>query len=487
MILSTYKDYGIMWDEKVFIAAGQYYLAAIFDFLNPGHNLPRVNLDSIPFIKSHLKAHGVILDIFFAAIILFFKLNTFEALHLLRAFLAIPIFILVALIVRKILNARAAYIAPAIMLCMPIFYGLMFVSPIDVPTALFFAIAVSYFSYFLYSNQKLKSQIIFGLIFALLINQRLIFIYLLLTSLFIIFLIERKKVLTKILTILVSTLFFMHLTHPYLFTHPVTGLWDMIIEAQKFPFEASVLFEGKSFLPRSLPWYYLPKTMIITTPLSILFLFFVGNFALIKSYLNEKGNSRKKFIYLYILLIFYLPFILVFIIKPPLYDSWRQFLFLVVPIAIISSYGFDFILKTRNNLIKIIILGLIFFNFMQTASEMKALHPYEYIYYNQLVGGLPGAYGKYETEYLGLAYKEAAEWFNQNVNDGKSVYKIKTEGDPLSSIYYFKKNMHLVGAAENADYVFVFTRWNMDKLYDGKIIHTIKRQGVPLIFIKKVR
>ena len=26
-------------------------------------------------------------------------------------------------------------------------------------------------------------------------------------------------------------------------------------------------------------------------------------------------------------------------------------------------------------------------------------HPYEYIYYNQLVGGLNGAYGNYETDY----------------------------------------------------------------------------------------
>jgi len=38
------------------------------------------------------------------------------------------------------------------------------------------------------------------------------------------------------------------------------------------------------------------------------------------------------------------------------------------------------------------------------------LHPYQVAYYNVLVGGLSGAAGRFETEYSGVAYREALLW-----------------------------------------------------------------------------
>ena len=38
------------------------------------------------------------------------------------------------------------------------------------------------------------------------------------------------------------------------------------------------------------------------------------------------------------------------------------------------------------------------------------LHPYQVAYYNVLVGGLAGAAGRFETEYSGVAYREALLW-----------------------------------------------------------------------------
>ena len=39
--------------------------------------------------------------------------------------------------------------------------------------------------------------------------------------------------------------------------------------------------------------------------------------------------------------------------------------------------------------------------------DMIALHPNEYVYFNQIAGGLPGAFGRYDTDYYGNSYKEA--------------------------------------------------------------------------------
>jgi len=120
-----------------------------------------------------------------------------------------------------------------------------------------------------------------------------------------------------------------------------------------------------------------------------------------------------------------------------------------------------------------------------TIVEMIKLHPYQYIYYNELVGGLKGAYGQYETDYWGKAYKEATEWFNKNINDQKKLYTIKLEGNSISSTYYFKPNMKSTENIRDADYVFTFSRWNLQTFYKGKIIKKIERDGVPLIFIIK--
>ena len=117
---------------------------------------------------------------------------------------------------------------------------------------------------------------------------------------------------------------------------------------------------------------------------------------------------------------------------------------------------------------------------------MIQLHPYEYIYYNSLVGDLKGAYGKYETDYWGLGYKEAVIWFNENVNDPKKQYQIFVEGDPLSSSYYFKPNMKLTTDLLKADYLFTFTRWNFHLRHPGKTIYAVKREGVSLVFIKEL-
>jgi len=42
------------------------------------------------------------------------------------------------------------------------------------------------------------------------------------------------------------------------------------------------------------------------------------------------------------------------------------------------------------------------------------LHPYEYMYFSPLVGGVPGATGKYDMDYWGVCNKLSAEWLASN-------------------------------------------------------------------------
>ncbi|MBI4009032.1 glycosyltransferase family 39 protein [Candidatus Roizmanbacteria bacterium] len=509
IIFLTYKDYGIAWDEKVYIQVGRHYLIQIFNLFRIPHNLTEST-----FIHGgvHIRTHGVFFDLITLLSTLPFKKFTFELYHLIKALYSVLIFVFLYLIISKLTSKVYGLISVVFLLLIPSFFTFIFVNSIDIPTTLFFTLALWYLFYFLDSNQNIAKQIIFGLIMALIINQRAVFWYLMILNLLFLLILnlrKNKKSLKQLaieqLTIFISTIFFMHFTHPYLFTHPIVGILDMIRESLKgFPFGAAVLFEGTFYQAgvNPLPWYYLPKMILITTPIIFHILFLIGNLVIFSSTFknvlipsmqrsSKDGNSR--WIQLYLMMIFYVPIILVILFRPTLYDSWRQFLFLIIPMIIIAMFGLKslFSFKIGNWSLEIghwkLITGLlVIISLLFTVKEMITLHPYQYLYFNSLAGGLKGASGKYETDYLGLGYKEGVEWFNENVNDQKKAYKIFVEGDPLSSTTYFKPNMHLTTNVNEADYIFTFTRWSFHLRHPGKTIYTVKREGVPLIFIKKI-
>jgi len=127
---------------------------------------------------------------------------------------------------------------------------------------------------------------------------------------------------------------------------------------------------------------------------------------------------------------------------------------------------------------------------------MVRLHPYEYVYYNQFIGGLPGAYGKYETDYWAVSYYEATRMLVKYLKDenpknfSSTKYIVYAEGPDQSASYYFPENLSIRKGhlRWDSEFVVVFTRFNSFKnpAY-GKNILTVERFGVPLSFVKDLR
>src|SRR3989338_5246413 len=448
LIFATYKDYGVPWDEKVFFNTGKYYVVKLFNFLNISTNLSTGGFEPTFY---HLKGHGVFMDVLTVFAGLPFSNFNFETLHLIRALYAIPIFLLLYWIVSKLLSKVYGLISIVFLLLFPRFYPEIFYNAVDIPTTLLFTIFLAYFIYYAQTKQTILKSILFGFILGITINQRLLLLYLpILNFIFLgipvmlnsfqhlnskarsrnkFGMTNWKSFLLNQFVIFNFSLLTMHLTHPYLLSHPITGLIDILKSAKQYPWNAAVLFDGQSYQAgvNPLPWYYLPKTMLITIPPMTIILFIIGNiqilYKIIKNQAVKTTSSTpgvEKVFISYLLFLIYIPLILNFILKPTLYDSWRHFMFLTIPIIIIAILGLDWIFnhwKLIGNCLpagkagKLVIGIFIFFNLIFVAKKMIILHPYEYLYYNSLVGGLKGAYGKYETDYLGLSYKDAVLWF----------------------------------------------------------------------------
>src|SRR3989338_493332 len=489
IIFSTYKHYGISWDEPGYIMFAKHFIIKIFNIFNIKSNLQDEVLYKYPIdqYNAHIQSKGILIDIMTIFLLQFLKNASFEMIHLIKALYSIPIFILVAYVVNRHIGRIYSFISMILLFLAPRFYGDVFDNAGDIQMALFVVCFSAYFIFYLRSKRTALKTALLCFILALSINQRQILAYLFFVSLIIMFVennmnkLPVKKFITKALMMILMFILFMHLTNFYLMGKPIIGLIDAFRSSRSFPFNGAVLFEGKNILAPELPWYYLIKSMIITIPLGIIFLTIIGLITCMTTILHRKITNNRRLIAVFFVLLLVVPFLLQIIFRPVLYDGWRHFIFLAIPIIIIASYGIKTIFNYRIKIVSLVLMVFIAINSVLTIVEMIKLHPYQYIYYNELVGGLKGAYGQYETDYWGKAYKEATEWFNKNINDQKKLYTIKLEGNSISSTYYFKPNMKSTENIRDADYVFTFSRWNLQTFYKGKIIKKIERDGVPLI------
>ena len=143
--------------------------------------------------------------------------------------------------------------------------------------------------------------------------------------------------------------------------------------------------------------------------------------------------------------------------------------------------------------------------FAGNASVLTRLHPYEYLYYNRVVGGLEGANRLYAMDYWVNIMPEAVRQLEQYLDRIEPVsmtssprnYTVAVCGERVS----FERERHAfehrlkrvrlqwIGMQQwgHADFFITPTHLSCDKILDGKIVVTISRLGVPIGYVKDRR
>lgn len=113
-----------------------------------------------------------------------------------------------------------------------------------------------------------------------------------------------------------------------------------------------------------------------------------------------------------------------------LYDNFRQFLFVWPGFFLLTGFAFEALFQRLKIPLR---LALMMAAISVGGLAVSQLRPYEYNYYNSLVGGLSGAARQgLPTEYWGLSLREAAQFLNQNA---PAQAKILTCG-PVDSLRF---------------------------------------------------
>ncbi|MET0385135.1 MAG: hypothetical protein ABW321_04210 [Polyangiales bacterium] len=278
-------------------------------------------------------------------------------------------------------------------------------------------------------------------------------------------------------------------TWPWAQLAPLTRPLIAASEAAHFPWIGPTLFQGKTIFTDALPLSYLPVWFSVTVPELHMLALGAGLLSLgwVRSWRLDRAWALAVLAALIVV-----PVVGVLVAHPTLYDAHRHFLFVWPPLAALAGVSLAHVL-TRAPLPRWAAGGLAAGALALAALvlvDMVQLHPYEYVYFNRVSGGLRRQVKRFETDYWAATHRAGIEWLVKHVRkDGRRRLRVAgCRGYDGSLDYHLHQHpgasRHFVMThdPEDADILFATTRYNCHHAR-GRLIHTVKRQGVRLLYV----
>jgi hypothetical protein len=207
-----------------------------------------------------------------------------------------------------------------------------------------------------------------------------------------------------------------YLTWPYLWPDPLARFLESLNIMANFSWHGKVLFDGVQFAADRLPHVYLPTLLSIqfTEPVLILFGMGLGIMAW-RLYRKNIAIDLPGLFAGWALL----PILIFIVTSRPMYDNFRQLLFLVPPFFLVAGLAIETIFQRFDKYW--VMLAVTAILLIPSVAPLIRLHPYQYIYYNNLVGGVSGSAGRFENDYWATSYAESMRYVNQFAPSGAKV------------------------------------------------------------------
>lgn len=479
----TAKDYGESWDESLAFDYADYSIQAYQYILHPQELQPFVrDLDyygPVYFVLADISSKLINQLEPFSSII--------SARHFVYFFTLLVGVLVLYLFSKRWMSKWAAFGAALLFLTQPLIWGHSFINPKDVPFMVFFLTSV-YLGFQMMDaspDSRWKWLIPAGIILGLTISMRvigplagvLVFLYTVLRF--------PRKIITTFPYYFLIAGAITYLTWPYLWKAPITNFFESLKVMSSFPYDGQVLFMGKLYSANQLPRAYFPTLLGLQLTEPALALIAIS-FA-VSLWFFIKGKNRE------LLLLFagwfLAPAVWIVLSRTALYDNARQLLFLWPPLFMLAGVGIDQLMA----IVKLPILTTVLLVVMVLPSIYACiqLHPYEYIYYNSLIGSVRGAYRKFELDYWNTSIKESMEYINENAAQGSTVMIIgnkqaaKEYAKPGFSFVY---NIKTIKPEYQFYYLLSSTYGNHDLHHcdDSKTVFAVERDGGILSYVKKV-
>jgi hypothetical protein len=264
-----------------------------------------------------------------------------------------------------------------------------------------------------------------------------------------------------------------------------------------FPFDASVLFEGKLISAKALPASYLPVQIALRSPEVLLVGVaggvLLGGFALWKRWRTLLQTDHIRVFTIVFAAVF--PVLYSMLARPVDYNGMRHFLFVLPPLVVIAALAFDRTLQAApwRALRVVFACALATAVFMQ-ARTMIRLHPDEYVYFNRLVSGPHGAQDDFELDYWGVSLAEATRRLTDRLvrsgdvpKRGRPPFKVYVCGNPYSASEYFPPWLTPTNDVHHADFQVAIAEHFCKHASGSRRVLDVTRGGAVLSFAEDLR
>ncbi|MFN7313765.1 MAG: tetratricopeptide repeat protein [Bacteroidota bacterium] len=508
------QDFGMTWDEK---QHNEYSKLTYSWFTTLGEDSAALadSKDASDYIRQAYRFYGEQMNLVAAFVYNTFDTDPFATRHFINSLYGLLGVLAVALTLKALTSWRGAIIALLFMAFNPGWMGFSMNNPTDIPFAVGFAVSGLFMVKILQRLPAPKQKHItwLGVGIGIGIGSRI-------GALLIIAFMGLFMGIQYLAKMRAEKLGFINTYFkPYLFTFlKISGLgylfgiilWPYgLSNPFKNPIAAytkasenafytnnTELFEGKRmYMLTEAPGYYVVKFLGMGNPIYLLVGMALSVLLLnwIRKYVNI--GYVLMFIFMVVFPVAYAEYSNI-----NYYNGWRHYMFLVPAMVITASLAYDFLLHSaKNTAVQTGVFALIAAGFAKPFYWIVKNHPNQYVYFNELVGGINGAYGNYETDYYSNSCREAAEWLANHLPAGSKA-KIGINNEPLTASHYahqINPNLEFFWVREYEeykprwDYLILTTRtFSKNELLNGAFppkgtIYKVMADDVPLCVVIK--
>ncbi len=510
VILTTFRDYGISWDEQLQNTYGQKLLA----FYTSGFQ------DRSAFSYINLFLYGGFFDLLAAVANLISPFDEYATRHLIGGLIFLGGLWGGWRLTRLLAGERAALLALIMLLTTPLLYGHSFINPKDSPLA-WLLIWATYFACRMLAGADRPSWGVvagFAISFGLAVGTRVIAgVYLnYLVAVIVVAAVARmlngetpgrqwariKTNAPRLGFSLAGAFAAMAFVWPWSVQQPF-NIVAALREFSHFAFYPNVLWNGELIPADQMPQIYLPGLLLLQLPEYVL----IGIFAAVVVAVGAlwQRGPVKLFVkpraqqYLFLALSVVVPIGGYMLLHPTVYNGLRHFLFIVPPAVILGAVGLEkaLVFATRHYRLAgpLLSVPLVIFFVLQIAT-MIGLHPYQYVFYNTVAGGVRGAAYRFELDYWGTSLAESMRELSRYLAEhpetrpaNRNPVRVFSCGDRTSAGHFLPPGVVLTVVLTEADFYLGMTGVPCRDDYD-RVAHTIfqvVRLGVTIGYVRNLR
>jgi Dolichyl-phosphate-mannose-protein mannosyltransferase len=499
LVFVTAKDYGISNDEKV----QQHYGELIIAYYTSGFT------NRALFSYENLYLYGGLFDVLVALIAKVLPFDLYIIRHVFCALIGVGGIAATWATARLVAGQRAGLIAAAALAVAGVWYGEMFNHTKDIT----FASAMMGATYALLRSARdlprprWRDTLLFGLMLGCALGLRVVGVlmgfYLALIILLKLYhsgiTANRNRLVFVGRSVLafIPGLLLAYVIMIAFWPYAALGLFNPVralFAFEQFKYEIRDLYAGKAYLMNEMPRSYLPVYLSIKLPLLVL----AGSAAAI-AFAAVAPLSRRNLLpwarYEVALLAFIvlLPVMIQVAIRGPIFSGMRHFTFVVPPLAALAGIGWHLLIAAFDNwrrpagaAVAAVLVAAVLWN----AIILVRLHPYEYLFYNPLVGGLKGAQRRYATDYWVNSMPEAVRGlkaFLARTGVAQQRHSVAICCDESQFEWVAGDRLYWTDDWDKAEFFIAPTHMDCDRILPGKVIFTVERLGVVIAVVKDRR